>query len=183
MATSEHSGVAALDRRRGFLTKMIAVLFGAIAYLAPAATGIWAFLNPLGEKSSAGRTFRLASLGALDAVPRKFAVIADRVDAWNRFPNEPVGAVYLRRREDGQVEAIQVVCPHAGCSVRFEAEAAKFLCPCHTASFDVSGKRLDATSPSPRDLDTLDVEIRNEDEVWVQFANFRTGTPEKIPEA
>ncbi len=183
MDTSEHSGAVALDSRRGFVAKTIALLFGAIAYLAPAATGIRAFLNPLGQKSSAGRMFRLATLGALDAVPRKFAIVADRVDAWNRCPNEPVGAVYLRRREDGQVVAIQVVCPHAGCSVQFQAAAGEFLCPCHMARFDVSGKRLDETSDAPRDLDTLEVEIRNQDEVWVQFANFRAGTPKKIPEA
>jgi len=183
MATSNQPGVAALDRRRGFLTKTIALAVGAVAYLAPAAAGIRAFLNPLRQKGSAGRSFRLASLGELDAVPRKFAIVADRVDAWNRFPNEPVGAVYLRRREDGQVEAHQVVCPHAGCSVQFDAAEGRFLCPCHLASYDISGKRLGETSPAPRDMDRLEVEIRDQDQVWVQFANFRTGTPEKIPEA
>ena len=57
-----------------------------------------------------------------------------------------------------------------------------FVCPCHNARFDLSGKRLDATSPSPRDLDTLEMEIRG-DEIWVKFQNFRTGTAQKIAEA
>ncbi len=30
---------------------------------------------------------------------------------------------------------------------------------------------------SPRDLDSLEVEIRNGAEVWVRFEKFRTGTP------
>ena len=127
--------------------------------------------------------FRLANLETLDEVPKKFSIVADRTDAWNRFPNEPVGAVYLRKTAEDQVQAIHVVCPHAGCSVQYQAGGDKFFCPCHSASFDLSGARLDETSPSPRNLDTLEVEIREQSEVWVKFVNFRTGTPEKIEEA
>ena len=172
-----------LDQRRGFITKAIAVLVGAAAYLPPAAAAAWVFLNPLRQKGQGGRMFRLATLETLDEVPKKFPVIADRTDAWNRFPNEPVGAVYLRKTAEDQVQAIHVVCPHAGCSVQYQEDGNKFFCPCHSASFDMSGARLDETSPSPRDLDTLEVEIREDNEVWVKFANFRTGTPEKIEEA
>ena len=172
-----------LDQRRGFITKVIALLVGAAAYLPPAAAGAWVFLNPLRQKGQGGRMFRLATLETLDEVPKKFPVIADRTDAWNRFPNEPVGAVYLRKTADDQVKAIHVVCPHAGCSVQYQANADKFFCPCHSASFDLSGARLDKKSPSPRDLDTLDVEIREGNEVWVKFVNFRNGTTEKTEEA
>lgn len=172
-----------IDQRRGFLTRVVALLIGAAAYLPPAAAGAWVFFNPLRQKSQGGRMFRLATLETLDEVPKKFPVIADRTDAWNRFPNEPVGAVYLRKTADDKVTAIHVVCPHAGCSVQYHAEGGKFFCPCHSASFDLAGARLDETSPSPRNLDTLDVEIRDGNEVWVKFANFRTGTPEKIEEA
>jgi menaquinol-cytochrome c reductase iron-sulfur subunit len=174
---------ADLAPRRGFIAKAVALLIGAAAYLPPVAAGAWVFLNPLRQKSQGGRMFRLATLETLDEVPKKFPVIADRTDAWNRFPNEPVGAVYLRKTGDDKVEAIHVVCPHAGCSVQYQAEGKKFFCPCHSASFDLAGARLDETSPSPRNLDTLDVEIRDGNEVWVKFANFRTGTPEKIEEA
>ena len=59
----------------------------------------------------------------------------------------------------------------------------EFLCPCHNAHFDLTGKRKDENSPSPRDLDTLDVEIRNGSDVWVKFQNFRTGIPNKVVEA
>lgn len=172
-----------LDQRRGFITKVIAVLIGAAAYLPPAAAGAWVFLNPLRQKGQGGRMFRLATLDTLDEVPKKFSIVADRTDAWNRFSNEPVGAVYLRKTAEDQVQAIHVVCPHAGCSIQYQADGDKFFCPCHSANFDLSGARLDETSPSPRDLDTLDVEIREENEVWVKFKNFRTGTPEKIEEA
>jgi Rieske Fe-S protein len=181
---------APAEGRRGFFASAIAIVLGAVAYLTPAAVSVVSFLNPLRQKSQAGEFVRLASLADLDETPRKFSVIADRQDAWNRFPKEPVGAVYLRRLPGDQVEAIHVICPHAGCSVSLaeyedpstKQKHKKFACPCHNASFDLSGKRLDAVSPSPRDLDTLEVEVRN-GEVLVRFQNFRTGTPAKVAEA
>jgi menaquinol-cytochrome c reductase iron-sulfur subunit len=171
------------DPRRRFLIKGLSLACGGLAYSIPALTGIAAFLNPLGQKSQAGQLLRVASLDMLpeDGTPQKVSVLADRTDAWNRFANEPIGAVLLRRKGSGQVEALNVVCPHAGCSVMYEE--GKLFCPCHTASFDLDGKRLDETSPSPRDLDTLEVEIREGTQIWVRFQNFQTGVTEKVPEA
>ena len=159
------------------------MLCGGVALLVPAAVGVATFLNPFRQKAQSGQFMRLASLDVLpdDGTPRKVPVIADRTDAWNTYPAEPIGAVFLRRT-GGQVTALQVICPHAGCSINFEGSAAsgKFFCPCHAASFDLAGKRIDPTSPSPRDMDTLDVEIRNKNEVWVQFQTFGVGTAKKV---
>ena len=161
----------------------LAVLCGGISLLVPAAVGVVAMLNPLRQKSQGGQFMRLASLGVLsdDGTPWKVSVIADRTDAWNRYPAEPIGAVFLRRT-GGEVTAMQVICPHAGCSINFEgsAKGGKFFCPCHAANFDLAGKRTDPTSPSPRDMDTLDVEIRNTNEVWVKFQTFGVGTAKKV---
>lgn len=154
-----------------------------MALITPAAVGIVAFLNPLRQKSRAGGFIRVTNLDALpaDGSPQKFPFIADCTDAWNFFPNVAVCAVHLRRAGKDRVEALQVVCPHAGCSIMLEpaGEIKKYYCPCHAASFDLAGKRLDADSPSPRDMDSLDTEIRN-NEVWVKFQNYRTGTANKI---
>jgi menaquinol-cytochrome c reductase iron-sulfur subunit len=170
--------------RRGFFAQASALVlwFGAVAV--PTVVGLLSFSNPLRQRGRDGRFLKITSLDVLpsDGTPRRFPVLADRTDAWNRFPNEPVGALYLRRLEDDQVEAIHVVCPHAGCFVDYDAAEDIFFCPCHQASFSLEGKRLDETSPSPRDLDTLEAEVRGKDEVWVKFQNFRTGTPEKIAE-
>jgi menaquinol-cytochrome c reductase iron-sulfur subunit len=100
--------------------------------------------------------------------------------------------VYLRRTEDDQIEALQVVCPHAGCTVEYketvstegDAETGPgFVCPCHKAMFDLNGKRLEEDSQSPRDMDALAVEVRSDGEVWVLFQNFKVGTSEKVPVA
>lgn len=167
------------ENRRCFLGQAAAVVCGAAAIAVPATVGAAAFLNPLRQKSQGGEFLRLASLDAVpaDGTPVQVPVAADRVDAWNRFPNQAIGAVFLRRTDKG-VEALQVLCPHAGCSINYDAPAKKFFCPCHAASFDLNGARTDAVSPSPRDMDSLEVEIRKH-EVWVKFQTFGVGTATK----
>jgi menaquinol-cytochrome c reductase iron-sulfur subunit len=171
--------------RRGFFRKSLAILSAGAALAVPAAIGIAAFLNPLRQHGAAGRFVRLASLDTLpeDGTPRKISVIAERIDAWTRSPAQPIGAVFLRRvAGDVKVAAFQVQCPHAGCSIEYEgaANGGKFFCPCHAASFDLSGKRTGIASQSPRDMDSLAVEVRNGSEVWVKFENFGLGSEKKV---
>ncbi len=174
-----------LQERRSFLAKFFAVVGGGAALLVPAALGMASFLNPLRQKGQAGGLLQVP-LDALpeDGTPMKFSVLADRTDAWNRYPNEAIGAVYLRRveKQGGKfaVEALQVVCPHAGCSIMYEPgeKGGKFYCPCHGASFDLAGRRLDRISESPRDMDSLETEIIGK-EVKVKFQSFAAGTPKK----
>ena len=45
------------------------------------------------------------------------------------------------------------------------------------------GKIADKSSPSPRALDSLPVEVRPDGSIWVNFQNFEAGRPEKIPVA
>ena len=118
-----------------------------------------------------------------DGVPRQFPVIADRQDAWNRFPNEAIGAVYLRRKPGSQdIEAFNATCPHAGCFVNFLADRDAYQCPCHDSAFDVDGHCK--YGPSPRDLDALKTETRVEQKqksVWVRYEDFYSGKSEKKP--
>lgn len=173
------------DQRRGFLKKAAAITIGAIVGIVPAVAGLLVYLDPLRRKTkSTGDAIRVASLRALpnDNRPYKFPVISKRTDAWNKFPETPIGAVYLRRTGERSVEAIHVVCPHAGCFVDFLPARACFFCPCHNSTFAIDGAINDPKSPSPRGLDTLPVEIRG-DEIFVKYQNFRSGIHEKIPEA
>lgn len=171
--------------RRSFFKEAAAIVIGGVATMVPAVAGLLVYLDPLRRKGqSTGNAIRVASLGALpnDGRPHKFPVISSRTDAWNKFPATPIGAVYLRRTGEKTVEALNVVCPHAGCFVDFVPSRDCFLCPCHNSTFAVDGAINDPKSPSPRPLDTLVVEIRGDD-IYVQFQNFRAGVHEKIPEA
>jgi menaquinol-cytochrome c reductase iron-sulfur subunit len=154
-----------------------------------------------GESGGAGKFTRITTLEALplDGSPVQFAIMEDKVDAWNREPNQPVGSVFLRRLAN-QVLAFNAVCPHAGCYVAYSVARATFRCPCHNSAFALDGAKIETpemANPSPRALDTLDVEFRlpgiekaidektaaastSPVEVWVRFRNFKAGTAEKI---
>jgi Rieske Fe-S protein len=172
-----------LSRRR-FFKKVAAVSLGAVAALVPIVTGLTVLLAPLRRKSQGnnGLLVMIAPLAAVptDGVPRKFTVTADRTDGWNEYRNVSIGAVYLRRTGPQTIEALNVLCPHAGGFIDYQEKCKCFVCPLHNSQFALDGSIQKPRSPSPRAMDSLTVEIRGE-EIWVRFENFRTGIAEKIP--
>jgi Rieske Fe-S protein len=150
--------------------------------VAPVLSGVWVILDPLRRKSEQNVLIPVTSLRSLpeDGLPRKFVLKAAHSDAWNRTPSVPIGAVYLRRIGPNSVQALNVECPHAGCSVDFVPSRKGYLCPCHNSSFTLDGRISDPKSPSPRALDELQVEIRD-DEVLVRFEKYLAGHEQKIP--
>ncbi len=166
------------------MKKLASCVIGGVITLIPAAAGLAVWLDPARRKSNTGgQTVRVASLNALpaDGVPRKFTVLASRVDVWNKSPLTAVGAVYLWREKGAKPRAFNVVCPHAGCFVDYMEAEGGYLCPCHNSTFALDGKISSDGSPALRGLDELAVEIRNKTEVWVKFRNYRAGVAEKIP--
>lgn len=178
-----HSDLPAHPERREFLVKAAAIGIGATATAVPLLAGLATLFDPLRRKADAGGPAFVTSLDALpaDGAPRRFAIVADRSDVWNKYPNVPIGAVYLRRDEGGNVEAFNVTCPHAGCPVEFRTGANLFVCPCHDSRFHLDGRLASIHSPSQRGMDSLEVEVRNGAEVWVKFQNFEAGKAEKVP--
>lgn len=170
--------------RRQFLKSTLTLAAGGAAVVPPILAGAAVVLDPMRRGAAAGATpVRVTSLDALpaDGVPRKFPIIAGRRDAWTGQPAAPVGAVYLRRTGEREITALNVVCPHAGCFVDWQGDTKRFFCPCHNSSFTAEGAIGEKTSPAPRPMDTLEVEVRDDGEVWVTFQNFRRGVHEKIP--
>jgi menaquinol-cytochrome c reductase iron-sulfur subunit len=175
---------AAQPRRRSFFAEASAVILGGIVVAFPFATTLFPLLDPLRRKGGGAKEIRVAPLDAVpdDGLPRRFPVVADLVDAWTKSVNQPIGAVYLRREKGSdKVEALNAICPHAGCSVAFEEKKDLFVCPCHTSAFALDGtRRLDVSRVPPRDMDRLACEVRD-GEVWVEFQNFLTGKEHQIP--
>src|SRR5207249_1213889 len=149
------------DSRRDFLKRFFCGLIGTVLGLVPFGAGMVVFLDPLRRKSSLNDAVRVASIEALpaDGIPRKFPVLATRVDAWNKFPQVPVGAVYLRRTGDKTVKALNVICPHAGGFVDYVADCNCFICPLHNSKFALDGRISDPKSPAPRAMDALEVDL------------------------
>ncbi len=179
----EQTPSPAPPNRRHFLAGTAIVALGAAIELMPVVSGLAVLLNPLRRRSSRRDFLPVTSLKTLpaDGLPRKFPVIADRVNAWTRIPHVAIGAVFLRRGRDDSVQAFNVLCPHAGCHVNLSPDQDAFLCPCHASHFELSGRRADDRSPSPRGLDELDVEVKPSGQILVKFQNFLPGVAEKIP--
>lgn len=175
-----------IEARRSFLYRLMAGTIGAVVGAVPALAGLATFFSPLKRAANGGTWIKVANLTALpaDGQPYRFPVISIRHDAWSKFPPEPIGSVFLRRiSEQEPPMAFSSVCPHLGCAVDFSPENKHYLCPCHNSKFEIDGGRVDADhSPSPRDLDTVAVEIRNGTEVWVDYRRFKGGIAEKVEE-
>ncbi len=178
--------------RRGFMTEALAVLIGGIVGLFPLVVGLLVFLDPLRKrKKRNGNTqtngpegfLRVAQLDELLVEKtRRYTIYDTFVDAWNTFQQEPVGAVYLYRKSESEVIALNTECPHAGCAVDFSPDRKVYQCPCHDSSFRISGEIANERSPSARALDSLEVNPGRlqAGEVWVKFQSFQAGTAEKI---
>ena len=168
--------------RRGFLAQVLAVCCGGLATLPPLAAGIWMFLDPLRRRGAAATFLPITELSSVpdDGIPRQFAVVTDRVDAWTGFASEPIGAVYLcRQKGSDTVEALSATCPHAGCFVEIESQEKCFRCPCHNSKFIFDGGIV-APSPSPRPMDGLECRVEKNGGVAVKWQNFYTGIAEKV---
>jgi len=170
--------------RRDFY-RLATIALGALIGLVLAVPGVAFVLSPLRKRDKQNEFDTLTRLSQLQVgVPRWFAIIADRRDAWVKYPREPVGAVWLIRQPAGSnppVIALSSECPHLGCAVNLTADGQSFLCPCHTSAFDLQGRQKNTVPPRP--MDRLDVELTAGDdpEVRVKFQRFRTQSEEKIP--
>lgn len=172
--------------RRNFLVAFFAGAIGTLIALFPFGAGVLTFLDPLLRKkpqAEGGRLLRVGQAAAVpaDGTPVQMPVIADLTDGWNREPNQPIGAVYLRRDGD-KIICYNAICPHAGCFIGFDDGRRCFQCPCHTSSFALDGSVMHP-SPSPRDMDPLEIDAEKLKlgEVWVRFENYYPGKAEREP--
>lgn len=70
------------------------------------------------------------------------------------------GRFYLARQSDGGFIALSLRCTHLGCSISWEESKKRFICPCHSSAFDISGEVLNP--PAVRALDYYPVLIEND---------------------
>jgi menaquinol-cytochrome c reductase iron-sulfur subunit len=170
--------------RRDF-HRIATIGLGAMVGLVLAVPGVAYIVSPLRKKGRDETFETLTRLNALEVgVPRSFAIIAERHDAWVKYPPEPVGSVWLIRQPPGnesRVIALSSECPHLGCAVNLTPDGKSFLCPCHTSAFGLDGAKKN--SVPPRNMDRLQVELTPGDdpEIRVKFQRFRTQSEEQIP--
>lgn len=134
--------------RRVFLKQAIFTIGGLIT-AGLAVPGATYFLSPIWKKNEEDwievgeiSTIPIGDPVKLDFVQRKkdgWVTIEGRSSAWVVTPDGSNFTVFDPR------------CTHLGCPYRWDAAKKEFLCPCHTAVFDIDGKVL--SGPPPRPLD------------------------------
>jgi Rieske Fe-S protein len=173
--------------RRTFLkwaTQGLGAFFGvvlgvpAVAYL----------IDPLKRKVAKSEFKPVAKLEDLRRAgvdkPQQFVVRDLRRDAWTLHPNDVIGRVWLILRPNDQVEAFTTTCPHLGCSIsNYNDQTKRFVCPCHGATFHLSGERLSLeelgeANVAPRGMDQLEVALQK-GMILVKYQSFAPGHEDK----
>jgi len=171
---------------------------GVLLNVVPAGMAGLFFLDPLfgrkkkgGDATSAGPEGSVLLSVTVDVIPNDgtpvaVTVKADLVDAWNMYPDEPIGSIWLRRQPDGSILALNSTCPHLGCSVDYRNSDRDFYCPCHTSAFTLSGEPTNKIPP--RAMDTLEIITATDGkpdeagrELWLRYQDFKGATSEKVP--
>jgi cytochrome b6-f complex iron-sulfur subunit len=127
------------------LTKLW-VLLGIVA-LAELFSLVFAFFKPRKQRISVADRDAIIVAGPLDSF------LPGTVTAFVR------GKFYLARLADGGFLALSRTCTHLGCTVPWVAKENKFICPCHSSEFDITGEVI--SPPAPRALDIYQIVIEN----------------------
>ena len=70
--------------------------------------------------------------------------------------------VALYKNEKGEVAAVNPVCPHLGCSVKWNQTEKSWDCPCHGARYSTNGEML--TGPSTKALKQIAIQSTADDQ-------------------
>ncbi len=145
MAKNVTNSAAPATSRRRFLNWLWAGL-GLAAVADVAWVGV-SFLLSRSERNTSAGTECIVAAGPVDSfAPATVTAI-------------PQGRFYLSRLADGGFLALSRTCTHLGCSLRWDTDKGRFVCPCHGSSFSATGEVLAA--PASRPLDCYPVRIEN----------------------
>jgi Rieske Fe-S protein len=108
------------------------------------------------------------------STPVQRLVQIEQLDGWRRTVSQK--PVYVARDSAGQLTVLSAVCTHLGCTVPWIDKQNKFICPCHQAIFDATGRLIGG--PAPRGMDVLPMKI-DQGVLKVQYQYFRQLTPNK----
>ena len=131
--------------RRSFLNKLWAVL-GAVTFAELIIMGT-RFFKPRKSMPSAAEQDAIIIAGPVDNFE------PGTVSAFVR------GKFYLARLDDGGFLAMSRSCTHLNCTVPWVAKENKFICPCHSSEFDITGDVINP--PAPRALNLHPIAIEN----------------------
>jgi menaquinol-cytochrome c reductase iron-sulfur subunit len=156
--------------RRSFFGALLAI--GSAGMGALLAVPVLRFvLYPLYTRASG---FEWSDVATVDELPRSSAPVRKTItfaqrDGWREVVSSQ--SVYVNRAGDGQFQVLSAICPHMGCSVSWQADHDRFVCPCHGGEFKADGQRI--SGPPPRGMDQLPTRV-HDGKLQVHFKYFRS---------
>ena len=119
---------------------------------------VWKGLGVVAGLELAGLTFQYLT-GRASGSGEDVKFTAGQVE---EFPVNSVTAFrgerfYLARMKDGGFLALSLKCTHLGCSIIWDENDGKFVCPCHSSHFGFDGTVT--KPPAPRPLDIYEISI------------------------
>ncbi|HXI04459.1 MAG TPA: Rieske (2Fe-2S) protein [Candidatus Saccharimonadales bacterium] len=76
-----------------------------------------------------------------------------------RFIRHGTDPFLVVRASKDEVQAFSAICTHLRCVLKWEADARRFVCPCHAGAFDLNGNVL--AGPPQRPLPQYAAEVRS----------------------
>jgi cytochrome b6-f complex iron-sulfur subunit len=132
--------------RRNFLNQLLFGWFGLT--LVPAALSVVKYLIPPKVADMFMRNFPAGKLSQL-------APDSAKIIKYNKKP------IIVLHEADGELKAFSAICPHLGCTVKYEEEKKQFHCYCHDSLFDLNGKNIGG--PAQKPMTPLVVAVKNDD--------------------
>ena len=102
------------------------------------------------------------------SVPQKRTVSITQIDGWRKVISEK--SIYVVKGADGKIGVLTAICPHLGCSVKWNDTGTQFKCPCHNGTFTAEGKLT--SGPPPRNMDALESRVVD-GHLQVRYQSFR----------
>ncbi|MCL5291517.1 MAG: Rieske (2Fe-2S) protein [Actinobacteria bacterium] len=99
------------------------------------------------------------AVGTVDSLTEGLPKLVEYGEEW----------VYLVKKADGLVNAINAACPHVRCKLGWNANTKRFDCPCHGSAFTIDGKRL--YGPAPRDMFAMKLRLEGKNIVVGGYAD------------
>jgi menaquinol-cytochrome c reductase iron-sulfur subunit len=140
--------------RRSFL-KWAAAGLGALITGVLGGAGGGYFLSPLFRKSEEGWIDIGRAADFHPGSPTKVEYVERKRDAW--IVTEHRSSAWVLTSNGHDFIVFDPRCTHLGCPYRWNADKKLFLCPCHSAVFDVDGGVV--SGPPPRPLDRYPVKV------------------------
>lgn len=134
--------------RRAFLKQLTFTLGGLIA-VGLAIPGGTYLLSPLWSRGEEDWV-EIADVASIPVgEPVKIDFVRRQKDGWATI--EGRASAWVITNDGEHFTAYDPRCTHLGCPYRWDATQRAFLCPCHTAIFNLEGTVL--SGPAPRPLD------------------------------